>query len=513
MAAIAIFVALASRIIPAIFEPGSAARGASKLQPAFLLCIALILFTWRRAADLKAVAEAVKRAEQQTYLLAYSDEVTKLHNRRFLSEQIARCSAGEHVPSILLLIDIDNFKNVNDLYGHPAGDALLGAIADRIVTHSPRGACCARLGGDEFAILIQGQDAETTRATALAERLLDAIQQPILLGSTIASVTASLGLSVFDPAEEPASLMRRSDIAMYDAKAQGRNRYSWFDEEMERLLNARNSLEVEMRAGLAADQFVPFFQVLLDLESGEPHGFEVLARWEHPTKGLIEPDRFIPAAEANGMISELSHRVMRKAFVIARAWPQHLTMSVNISPVQFKDPALAFKILKLLTETGFNPKRLEIEITESTLLENRSLTSSTVESLKNAGIRISLDDFGTGYASLSQLRELPFDRIKIDRSFVAALFDDEESNAIVHAVATLGKTLNLPITAEGVETELAHQRVKSLGCTDAQGWLFGKAMSAQDTAKLFHLECNSSEMDRAASSKPSIAAVRKYAAR
>jgi EAL domain-containing protein (putative c-di-GMP-specific phosphodiesterase class I) len=271
---------------------------------------------------------------------------------------------------------------------------------------------------------------------------------------------------------------------MYEAKRLGRNCLAWFNEAMELELARRNGIEADMRLGLAEGRFVPFFQPLIDIGSGELNGFEVLARWLHPTRGLVEPDEFIPLAETTGLISDLSFAVMRQALFAAREWPGHLTIAVNVSPVQFKDPLLAQRILKILSETGFPCGRLELEITECAIMDDSELALSTITSLKNQGIRISLDDFGTGYASFAQLRSLPFDRIKIDRSFIASLLGDEQSCAIVHSIVTLGKSLRLPITAEGIETSQIYARVCELGCTDAQGWLFGKAMSAGDVAGL-----------------------------
>jgi EAL domain-containing protein (putative c-di-GMP-specific phosphodiesterase class I) len=249
---------------------------------------------------------------------------------------------------------------------------------------------------------------------------------------------------------------------------------------MELDIARRNGIEADMRLGLAENRFVPFFQPLVDIGSGELKGFEVLARWQHPTRGIVEPEEFIPLAENVGLISELSLAVMRTALIAAKDWPDHLTIAVNVSPVQFKDPILAQRLLKLVKETGFPCQRLELEITECAIMDDAASALATITSLKNQGIRISLDDFGTGYASLSQLRALPFDRIKIDRTFIGALLGDEQSNAIVHSIVTLGKSLRLPITAEGIETSQIYARVRELGCTDAQGWLFGKAMSIGD---------------------------------
>jgi EAL domain-containing protein (putative c-di-GMP-specific phosphodiesterase class I) len=239
-----------------------------------------------------------------------------------------------------------------------------------------------------------------------------------------------------------------------------------------------------MRDGLGRGEFLPYFQPMIDLGDGELKGFEVLARWHHPQRGVLMPEEFIPIAEESGIISSLSLEVMRQALAEARGWPGYISIAVNVSPVQFKDPLLAQRILQLLTETGFPPQRLEIELTESALLEDQALALSTVESLKNSGVRISLDDFGTGYASLSQLKSLPFDRIKIDRSFVSSLLEDEQSSAIVATIAELGKSLRLPITAEGVETEDVRKQLQLIGCSDAQGWLFGKAVPAESIRQM-----------------------------
>jgi EAL domain-containing protein (putative c-di-GMP-specific phosphodiesterase class I) len=261
-------------------------------------------------------------------------------------------------------------------------------------------------------------------------------------------------------------------------KQSGRNSFAWFDCQMEQQLQARVGLEDEVRAAIEADEFVPFFQPLISLDSGELNGFEVLARWNSPKRGLIEPADFIGIAEQSGQIGLLSMRVMEKAFVQARDWPAHLKLAVNVSPVQFRDPQLAERIIQVLTETGFPARRLEVEITEGSLLEDRTQALTILESLRNHGIAIALDDFGTGYASLSQLHALPFDRIKIDRSFINSLGESEQAAAIVQTIASLGKTLSVPITAEGVETDAIREQMAALGCTDAQGFHFGRAVSA-----------------------------------
>ena len=277
--------------------------------------------------------------------------------------------------------------------------------------------------------------------------------------------------------------MRSADIAMYSAKKSGRNRFAWFDRSMGRELQLRNELETGLRAAIPRGEIVPYFEQQRDLATDRLHGFEVLARWKHPTRGMISPELFIPIAEETGLIADLSLSIMRQALTDARDWDPSLTISVNISPWQLRDAWLAQKIIKVLTETGFPASRLEIEITESSLFDNLSLAQSIVGSLKNHGVRLSLDDFGTGYSSLAHLRSLPFDTIKIDKSFVQSMMDSADSAAIVNAIARLGESLNLPVTAEGVEDVAVEARLKALGCAKAQGWYYGKPKSAAETRR------------------------------
>jgi predicted signal transduction protein with EAL and GGDEF domain len=301
----------------------------------------------------------------------------------------------------------------------------------------------------------------------------------MVLGTATAHVSASAGISRVEKGMTAEECLRRSDIAMYAAKRAGRNRQVWFDREMEQELINRTRLEDEIRDAITAGEFVPYYQPQMDLQSGQLIGFEVLARWQSPTRGFLEPDQFMNIAEGSGLISALSLSVMAQALRESRDWPQHLKIAVNISPVQFRDSQLAERILKLLAETNFPGSRLEVEITESSFLEDRETALTIVESLKNMGVTISLDDFGTGYASLSQLQSLPFDRIKIDKSFVASLLSDAQSDAIVSTILSLGHALKLPITAEGIEDDGTKDRLQRLGCSDGQGWLFGKAVSGE----------------------------------
>jgi diguanylate cyclase (GGDEF)-like protein len=474
LVATAMFAAL---VLAALAEDGAAAleRG---LGTAVLLNAALLLFGWRRSAALGVAVAACADAEQRAYHSAYCDHVTGLANRRQLVDEIERASLATDDDATLLLLDLDHFKRVNDSHGHAGGDRLLQHVAATLTRLAPAGACCARLGGDEFALLLSGEN-DLGEVSMLAQNLLCELAEPVAFEHGVAQVSASIGIAtLWGDAPTPEALLKRADIAMYEAKRLGRNGFVWFDREMERDLEERIKLESEMRAGIAAGEFVPYYQPQFGLGDGALKGFEVLARWNHPTRGVLEPLEFIAVAEATGFISDLSTSVMRQALGEAKGWPADLTIAINVSPVQFRDPLLGQRILQVVTESGFPPGRLEIEITESSLLEDQDQALATVESLKNCGVSISLDDFGTGYASLTQLQSLPFDRIKIDRSFVAALLDDKQSSAIVSTIAALGKSLHLPVTAEGVESEEVRARLESLGCADGQGWLWGKAVPA-----------------------------------
>ena len=477
--AIAVFAVSGSQVLPVILAPGKHALEPS-YATAFLLNIALILFAWRRSVQLKKTFAERDAAQNRAYELAHRDEVTGLLNRRRLKEMLRDLCAEKTAKSALLLIDLDGFKKINDLYGHPVGDEILVRTAERIVEICPPDAACVRLGGDEFAVLLKGADATQERTEELTIALIATLSRPIRAARTVTAVGVSIGIALrTKPCKEPEWLLRRADIAMYEAKRRGRNQCVQFDKKMEAELERRSTLEAEMRYGIEAGEFVPFFQPIIDLGSGETRGFEVLARWQHPTKGLIEPADFMELAESTGMITDLSFRVMHEALSVARDWPSHFQIAVNLSPLQFNDPLVAARITKVLAQTGFPPERLEIEVMERSLLQNQEAALATLTSLKNQKITISVDDFGTGYAALTQLSALPFDRMKLDRRFMEALGDAEQCDALVQAIMGIGKQLKVPVTAEGVETERLQKRIKELGCADAQGWLFSKALSAE----------------------------------
>ena len=453
-----------------------------------VISMGLVMFGWVRHLRLSRAVASRTVSEERANNLAARDPLTGFLNRRSLAEdgaEMFKRAKRRGKGMALLLLDLDHFKSINDMHGHATGDALIRAVAQEIGAAMPSGALAARQGGDEFACAFLFDPQAPEAVDRIAHMLVAKLSQPIDAGGIQVHVSASIGVARSDfGALSMDALTRCADIAMYAAKSGGRNRYCWFDQSMEREIQARTELESGLRTAIAKQQIVPYFEQQIDLATGRINGFEVLARWEHPQRGTIPPDTFIPIAEETGLISDISLAIMQQAFTAARDWHPSLTLSVNISPYQLRDAWLAQKIIKVLTETGFPPARLEIEITESSLFDNLALAQSLIGSLKNQGIRLALDDFGTGYSSLAHLRALPFDRIKIDKSFVQSLNTNPESLAIVKTIASLGESLNLPITAEGIEDEMIAERLYQLGCAKGQGYMFGRPLNIQQVRRL-----------------------------
>lgn len=490
-AAIILFVATGSSVLPsainAVFGNGQAPD--HLLVNALLLNIVLIIFGWRRYRELQTEIGVRRRAEETARELAETDPLTGCLNRRSMTTATDSLRARANARGFAVaycMIDLDNFKQINDLHGHSIGDDVLVELTQRVRAELPKDACLARLGGDEFAIVAPYDPASRDRIDDLVIRLFETMALPFERGRISIDATISIGVASdhddngLNPAlADAGALMQRADIAMYQAKKQGKNRYFWFEPSMENELRFRNEIENGIRRGLQNNEFVPFYEQQIDLETGDLVGFEMLARWRSPQLGVVSPEIFIPVAEEIGLITVLSDQLMDQAFVDAREWEKSLTLAINISPIQLRDPWFAQKLLKLLVKHNFPPHRLEIEITESCLHENIGMVRSIITSLRNQGVRVSLDDFGTGYSSLEQLRTLPFDRLKIDRSFISELRDPSGGSQIVNAIVSLGRGLDLPITAEGIEDEAILDALKKMGKLKGQGYLYGKPETAE----------------------------------
>lgn len=455
---------------------------------ALTLNVALILFGWRRYVDLQHEAEMRQEQERRATVLATTDTITGLYNRKgFAGEAGDLCveaaERGDHL--VVISFQIHRFKTVNDQHGYETGDRLLKTMSVALADELGPDAVLARLSGDEFAVALAIAPAHLDSAEAVAETVLRTVTKPLLFEERIIQVGAFAGI-----ASAPAAtaripdVLRRADIAMDHARNGRVARAVWFDAGMERALIAHGEIEQGIRMGLEHDQFVPYFEPQVDLTTGEIVGFEVLARWIHPLSGVIGPDVFIPVAEEIGLIGRLSERVITEALTEAAHWDPELKISVNISPFQLADGWLAQRIVKTLADTGFPAERLVIEITESSLFADLDLAKTIVASLKNQGICLALDDFGTGFSSLSHVRSLPFDIIKIDRSFVSNISTKRESSAIVRAVTTLASAIEVQVCVEGIENEESFRTVVSLGCKIGQGWFFGKPMPAEQAREL-----------------------------
>ncbi|UQR60640.1 bifunctional diguanylate cyclase/phosphodiesterase [Bradyrhizobium sp. C-145] len=418
--------------------------------------------------------------------MARHDALTSLPNRVLFHEQLEqglrRTNSGDQLA--VLCLDLDHFKDINDSLGHPIGDALLKEVGRRLKTTVGEHDTVARLGGDEFAVVQIGRSEETA-ARSLAGRLVEVISAPYEIDDHQIVIGVSIGIALApQDGNNPDELLKNADLALYRAKADGRGTYRFFETGMDARAQARRLLEMDLRAALQRDEFEVYYQPIRDVASGRVVAFEALLRWNHPQRGLIAPISFIPLAEETGLIVQLGEFVLRSACTDAATWPDDVDVAVNLSPVQFKSPNLIASVTEALAASGLDARRLELEITESVLLQNSEATLTTLHELRAMGVRISLDDFGTGYSSLSYLRSFPFDKIKIDRSFVSELATREDSMAIIRAVTGLGRSLGIVTTAEGVENDAQLELLRREGCTQAQGYLFSKPRPASDVAMM-----------------------------
>ena len=446
-----------------------------------------------RPAVLVAIVDVTERkqAEARIAYMAHHDALTGLPNRvRFndcLDEALARQQRnGESVA--VHCLDLDHFKSVNDTLGHPVGDRLLQQVAERLGRCLRKSDVVARLGGDEFAV-VQTPIAGPAQASALASRLIEVVGEPFDLDGNEVIVGASVGIAIApQDGDAPEALLRNADMALYRAKSDGRGTSHFFEPEMDRLLQARRMLELDLRKAFVQSEFELFYQPLVNVRSGQVIGFEALIRWRHPERGTVSPIEFIPLAEEIGLIVPLGEWILREACRQAATWPSDIHVAVNLSPVQFRNRGVVQAVLTALGYSGLAPHRLELEITESVLLGETEANISILHQLRGLGVRIAMDDFGTGYSSLSYLRSFPFDKIKIDRSFVREMVDRPDCVAIVRAVAGLGASLGIATTAEGVETVEQLDRVRAEGCTEVQGYLFSAPRPASELAGLFPVE-------------------------
>ena len=441
---------------------------------------------WSRHGPSCASSRSSGGARRRSPHLAHHDSLTGLANRILLrtrlDEAVARAQRGE--ACAVLCLDLDHFKDVNDTLGHPVGDRLLQAVTERILAEVRDQDTVARLGGDEFAIVQIGVRHPRGAAT-LAQRLVETLGAPFDLDGHHVIVGASIGIAVApEDGPDPDQLLRNADMALYRAKAAGRGAFRFFEPEMNNYAQLRRSLQIDLRRAIEAHEFELFYQPQVRLQTRRISGFESLLRWRHPERGLVMPERFIPLAEETGLIVSLGEWALREACRVAAGWPGREKVAVNLSPVQFASARLVAAVSEALEHSGLDPARLELEITETVMLRDTEATLATLHRLKALGVSIALDDFGTGYSSLGYLQRFPFDKVKIDKSFVKNLAETRTSGAIVRAIVSLCTALDMSTTAEGVETEAQYLALAALGCTEAQGYLFSQPCPAADLSTL-----------------------------
>ncbi len=442
-----------------------------------------------RDGYLVAVVDITERrkAEARIAYMAHHDGLTDLPNREFYQERLRKALAEAHVGNkrvAVLCVDLDLFKNVNDSFGHPMGDRLLRLVADRLRSELRGNHVAARLGGDEFALILVCE-VSPNEVSDFSTRLINVLSASYDIDGVEVVIGASVGIAL-SPSDGTTSeeLMRNADMALYRAKSDGGGVHRFFEREMDRLAQKRRDMEVDLRRAYANGEFELHYQPLVDIGADRISGFELLLRWRHPDKGMISPADFIPIAEDIGLIVPLGDWVLREACTEATKWPDDVKVAVNLSAVQFRSRNLVQSVISALAHSGLSPLRLELEITESVFLAETETNLAILHQLRGLGVSISMDDFGTGYSSLSYLRSFPFDKIKIDRSFVKDLAERPDCVAIVRAISGLGRSLNITTTAEGVETVDQLDWLRNEGCNEVQGFLFSPAKPAGEIAAL-----------------------------
>jgi diguanylate cyclase (GGDEF)-like protein/PAS domain S-box-containing protein len=438
-----------------------------------------------RPAMLLALMDITERrqAEARLTFMVQHDALTGLPNRamlrQHLDEQMAHTRRSGRKIAVLCL-DLDGFKAVNDALGHAVGDRLLKGVAKRLRSSLRDGDFLSRLGADEFAVIYQGI-ARPEEAGQLAKRLIQAIGEPYLIDGHTVVITASAGIALAPgDGDDAEKLLKNADLALSRAKSDARGTFSFFEPAMDARAQTRRKLEVDLRAAIEDCVLRPHYQPLVDLRSGRITGFEALVRWSHPERGMVPPSEFIPVAEETGLITALGGTILRTACREAAEWPDDVRVAVNLSPLQFRTGNLLSVVMEALKQSGLPARRLELEITETLLMEKSEHALATLHALRMLGVRMSMDDFGTGYSSLSYLRSFPFDKIKIDQSFVRGLAGNQDAQAIVRAIVNLGRGLGVTVTAEGIETEAELGCLRNEGCHEGQGYLFSKARPHED---------------------------------
>jgi diguanylate cyclase (GGDEF)-like protein len=430
----------------------------------------------RAHRDLHALADRLAHA-------AHHDALTRLANRVFFHEQLEAHLTKWHQKGIrfaALCLDLDRFKSVNDTLGHEIGDALLKVVADRLRNYLRDGDTVARLGGDEFGILHEVPGGLKS-CTVLARRIVERLSAPYSVDGREIVIGASIGIAPVEAdIQSPNQMLKRADLALYEAKSQGRGLFCYFEPSMEAQLDGRQALEVDLRKAMANEEFELYFQPQVNLKRNQINGFEALLRWRHPQWGKVSPAEYIPIAEDIGLISPIGEWVIRKACAEAVKWPNEIKVAVNLSPVQFRSGTLVQSVRTALETAGLPPRRLELEITETSLLDENEATMAALHELRRLGVQIAIDDFGTGYSSLSYLRRFPFDRIKVDRSFVRDLSSRRNAMTIVRSITSLGANLGMSTVAEGIETQEQLLQVQTAGYTEAQGYYFGRPKPAHE---------------------------------